>query len=234
LKIKAILQQFNAMPNHGISSNMLFYILNLHTQNYEFISPASMALTGYPPEVYYSKGTSFLTSLLIPGDFKQLSTHIFPEMNKVVTELPGPERGKAIFELHYRMLHANGKVVNCIEQSSYAKFDAGFTPLISSGIVMEVSPLINSNGVRGLVRLVKDQEQFTMYDQFYSYTDFKLSLREKEIALLVTQGKTSKEIAEILYISEHTARQHRKNILKKLGVTSSSDLVRKLIENKLV
>lgn len=233
-EIKQILQHFGVMPNHGISSNMLFYILNLHTHKYEFISPASIALMGYAPEVFYSRGTALLPDLIHPIDFLQLTTNIFPQMNRVVTELAGPERGKAIFELHYRIRHTNGKIVNCVEQSSYAKFDQQYVPLISSGIVMEASPLAAPSGVRGLVRLLKDHEQITLYDQFYNYNDFGLSKREKEIILLLTQGKTSKEIAEKLFISEHTARQHRKNILKKMGTTSTSDLVRMVIENKIV
>lgn len=194
-EIKQILQQFGVMPNHGISSNMLFYILNLHTHKYEFVSPASEALMGYAPEVFYSRGTALLPDLMHPSDFRQL-TNIFPEMNRIVNQLAGPERGKAIFELHYRIIHANGKIVNCVEQSSYAKFDQQHIPLISSGIVMEVSPLATPSGVRGLVRLLKDNEQLTLYDQFYTYKDFGLSKREKEIILLLTQGKTSKEIGD--------------------------------------
>lgn len=234
-EIKEILQQFSAMPNHGISSNMLFYILNLHTHKYEFVSPASASLTGYSPNIFHEKGTALLTELLHPSDFEQLSTNIFPKMNQVVTDLDGPDRGKAIFELHYRMRHKNGKNVNCVEQSSYAKFDEEYSPLISSGIVMEVNPSTTYQGVRGLVRLLKDNEQLTLYDQFYNYNnDFGLTKREKEIILLISQGKTSKEIADKLFISEHTARQHRKNILKKLEVNSTGDLVRLAFENRIV
>lgn len=233
-EIQQILQQFGAMPNHGISSNMLFYILNLHTHKYEFVSPACVSLMGYKPDVFHSRGTAILPDLLHPSDFKQLTTNIIPEMNRIVTELAGPERGKAIFELHYRIIHRNGKMINCVEQSSYAKFDEQYTPLISSGIVMEASPLSAPSGVRGLVRLLKDQEQITLYDQFYNYNDFGLSRREKEIIGLLTKGKTSKEIAEKLFISEHTARQHRKNILKKMDASSTSELVRMAIENKIV
>jgi len=42
-----------------------------------------------------------------------------------------------------------------------------------------------------------------------------LSQREYEIKQLVEQGKTSKEIGEILFISKHTVDTHRRNILKK-------------------
>jgi DNA-binding NarL/FixJ family response regulator len=46
---------------------------------------------------------------------------------------------------------------------------------------------------------------------------FGLSEREYEIMQLVEQGKTSREIGEILFISKHTVDTHRRNILKKIG-----------------
>jgi DNA-binding NarL/FixJ family response regulator len=47
-----------------------------------------------------------------------------------------------------------------------------------------------------------------------------LTGREREILLLVAQGKANKEIAAELVISERTARTHVSNILAKLGLTS--------------
>lgn len=51
-----------------------------------------------------------------------------------------------------------------------------------------------------------------------------LSEREMEIAKLISQGNTSRKIAEQLFISPHTVQTHRKNIMKKLGVSSASEL----------
>lgn len=47
----------------------------------------------------------------------------------------------------------------------------------------------------------------------------QLSSREAEIVQLIADGLTNKEIADRLYISIHTIRTHRKNIIKKLGFT---------------
>ena len=47
-----------------------------------------------------------------------------------------------------------------------------------------------------------------------------LTVREREILLLVAQGKANKEIAGELVISERTARTHVSNILAKLGLSS--------------
>lgn len=51
-------------------------------------------------------------------------------------------------------------------------------------------------------------------------SDFTLSRREREVLYWVQKGKTNWEIAQILNLSEHTAKNHVRNILKKLGVAN--------------
>ena len=53
-----------------------------------------------------------------------------------------------------------------------------------------------------------------------------LTLREKTIVKLLTEGKTPKEIADILYISVFTVRRHRDNIMRKLNLKRLADLIR--------
>jgi DNA-binding NarL/FixJ family response regulator len=61
-----------------------------------------------------------------------------------------------------------------------------------------------------------------------------LTERETEITGLIAEGLTSRQIAERLYISFHTVHTHRKNIMKKLGVKSSSELTLYAINSGLV
>ena len=62
--------------------------------------------------------------------------------------------------------------------------------------------------------------------------DVPLSKREKEIVTLVGQGKTSQEIADLLFIGKTTVDTHRKNILKKLSLHGKSELLRYSMERK--
>ena len=53
-----------------------------------------------------------------------------------------------------------------------------------------------------------------------------LTAREREVFHLVTEGKTTKEIATVLDISVKTADNHRTRLMEKLGVHNTAELVR--------
>lgn len=53
-----------------------------------------------------------------------------------------------------------------------------------------------------------------------------LTKREHEILTLITQAHSNKEIAQQLFISDQTVSVHRKNIMRKLGVSNTVSLVK--------
>jgi DNA-binding CsgD family transcriptional regulator len=57
-----------------------------------------------------------------------------------------------------------------------------------------------------------------------------LSRREREVARLAAQGRTAREIAERLFISQRTVETHLANVYAKLGVRSKIELVRRASE----
>lgn len=59
-----------------------------------------------------------------------------------------------------------------------------------------------------------------------------LSNREKEILNLIANGKTSKEIADTLFIAKTTVDTHRKNMIRKLDLSSGNELVKYAIDKK--
>lgn len=61
-----------------------------------------------------------------------------------------------------------------------------------------------------------------------------LTQRESEIAKYIAEGNTNKQIAEILCISPHTVHSHRKSLMKKLGVSSASDVTRYAYKKGLI
>ena len=61
----------------------------------------------------------------------------------------------------------------------------------------------------------------------------RLSLREREILQLVVEGKSSIEIARILYISSKTVDTHRSRLMKKLDISDLASLIKFGIQHGL-
>ncbi|MGA8572825.1 MAG: response regulator [Desulfobaccales bacterium] len=56
--------------------------------------------------------------------------------------------------------------------------------------------------------------------------DDPLTTREKTIVQLLAEGKTPKDIADLLNISVFTVRRHRDNIMRKLNIKKLADLIK--------
>ncbi len=62
----------------------------------------------------------------------------------------------------------------------------------------------------------------------------ELTEREREVLALVARGYTNKQIAETLFVSEKTARNHVSHILEKLGLARRSEAAAYAVEHRLV
>ena len=65
-----------------------------------------------------------------------------------------------------------------------------------------------------------------------SYSE--LSEREKEIFISFAEGKSTREISEKLFISVKTVGTHKQNLLEKLGLKTTADIVKYAIKNGLI
>ena len=61
-----------------------------------------------------------------------------------------------------------------------------------------------------------------------------LTLREKEVLHLTAEGKTSREIAEMLHLSAKTVEKHRAKVMQKLELQNLSELIRYAIRKGLI
>lgn len=62
----------------------------------------------------------------------------------------------------------------------------------------------------------------------------KLTPRQREVLQLVAEGRTMKEVASILNISQRTAESHKYEMMQVLGVGTTADLIKYAIRLKLV
>jgi DNA-binding NarL/FixJ family response regulator len=65
-------------------------------------------------------------------------------------------------------------------------------------------------------------------------TEFRPTLRQREVLQLIAEGKQMKEIAAILDISRRTAESHKYGMMRTLNITSNAELIQYAIKIGLV
>ncbi len=80
-----------------------------------------------------------------------------------------------------------------------------------------VSPLLREDLTDHLFRLQGKEKKGRLNS---------LTTREKEVLKLIAEGKTSREIAHLFSISIRTVQHHRANLMKKLNLRKTADLVK--------
>ncbi len=88
-----------------------------------------------------------------------------------------------------------------------------------------LSPDIMDVVVKDFLEIMREDE-----DSVYSI----LTQREREVLQLIAEGKTTREIADILNVSSKTVETHRQQIMKKLDLHNVAELTRYAIESGLV
>ncbi|MFD9112283.1 response regulator [Streptomyces bottropensis] len=95
--------------------------------------------------------------------------------------------------------------------------------------VMRDEPFLYPGAVTALVRNYLDRVRHGEEPP-----DQVVTPREKEVLKLVAEGHSSKEIAEMLFISIKTVHRHRANLLHKLGLRDRLELTRYAIRAGLI
>ena len=96
---------------------------------------------------------------------------------------------------------------------------------------------------RQLVLLLKSHAYLATYDNMNlsQQTDIiqqiktldPLTAREQEVLQLILSGKSNREIAQALFISENTVKTHARNIYSKYDVSSRAELISTLLKNHI-
>src|SRR5690606_39147929 len=94
---------------------------------------------------------------------------------------------------------------------------------LTDKLVVLSSPVMGMDNLITRVNKTLDQDAYirTHYRKFATLTN-----REKEIISLLANGKSTKEIAEQLFLSPHTISTHRKNLIYKIECHSFAELLR--------
>ena len=82
--------------------------------------------------------------------------------------------------------------------------------------------------------VTEDWVKMSRGDHKPSFEPEKLTTREREVVKLIAEGKSSKEVGDLLFISVRTVEHHRANIMEKLNLKNTADLVKYAVQKGYV
>ena len=206
-------------------NNQFFYIGDLPKMEIIFVSKRSAQMMGIKPEDLHPN--HFLEASH-PDDIKRVSlgrVRLFKMAHNVFIA----KSGYSLMSSNYRMRNAQGKYSNLLFQLYvfYSKlpYESAFVIKVHTNIDWYQKMKHGYHYYSG-----NDLSYFRYPDEELLMIGIPFSNREFEILNLIASGLTSEQIAEKLFRSIETVYTHRRNILKKSGKATISEVIYDLIE----
>ena len=119
-----------------------------------------------------------------------------------------------------------GEVLMAGVRGFLLKSDAGRHLIVAIEALLDHRPYFSSLVVEKLLR----DYQLSKRDK----PAIELSSREQNVVQLIAEGHTNKSVGVVLALSVKTVETHRASAMRKLGVSSTAELVRYAIRTKLI
>jgi len=215
-------------------SSTFFCITNTQSLDFEYISKNYKACLGLDAKLLKAKGMRYFWSRIHPEDLEKWLKALNELMEFTLENIKEEDRQKANYTWNYRIKNADDVYVNLIQNTTPLALDSQGKPIIGlahytvlhSDIKMDIS---------ASAKLLNDQNEYeTIYFSNYGQKLLSdgISNRERDVIRLLVLDFSSKQISEKLNISSHTVDTHRRNILKKLNISSTGELIGMLKMNQ--
>jgi DNA-binding CsgD family transcriptional regulator len=235
--------QFHHIANMCAPGHSYYYILNLNDFSLDFIHPNVEKVVGIKVE------HATMDTLLKAALPKEIEVIIKKE--KIIREFTERFRGgddllfyKIVYT--YRCKGLNKKIQTMMVQSTALSVsDSGImdhafvihTDISHLGNVStDWVSFISLNGKESFFNIKAHHERFDpkLANQEKAALSSELTKREQEIVKLMSQGLNAQAISDRLFISFHTTRTHRKNILSKTNCANTAELIGKCLAEGVI
>jgi DNA-binding NarL/FixJ family response regulator len=191
-------------------------------------------------EVFVKKGGYLVVGEASDGeDLLALARQSAPDV--IIMDLSMPKVGGlvALEELRRRGIQTPVLVLSAVEQAVSIKsaLNAGARGFVPKNVELSELELAIASVLSGRTYVSPSITAKLITEGSGPDGDTPLSVlsdREREILVLLANGKKNREIGKLLHISTRTVDTHRTNILKKLAVKTNAELVKLAISSGLV
>lgn len=228
-----LLGQYASINNQSIT------IYNTQTQEVLYISENYWNTIGYRcTEAEYKRWSTLYWMRDIPlrqsWFMVQISLWYKTNVQKKVKNYEGTK--SLHFYLHNFALRPPGAQLYHLSMLvETLEFTPSGSPLIFLIIKKDIGSLLKEDSPWWAEVRINDNEPYHFHQEEKKFQKGRIITdREREVLLLVKEGKETKQIAEQLSISTHTVDKHRKNMLERTGAKDTSCLIQIAENGKLL
>lgn len=215
-----------------------YYILNFYNLAMDYVHPSVKNVLGVAPEHF---NLEKLLEMIHPDDFQYVieKEKVILDFFKKLTPAQMPHYKVSYF---FRVKDTSGKIRKILHQTTTLTVSdeskighvIGIHTDVSHLKVADyrtVSLISMEEGLKSHYNIDPERREIKDMDKAdETLLSELLSSRELEIVKLIAQGMTSTLISKVLYVSIHTIRTHRKNILEKTRCSTAELISRCLIQ----
>ncbi|MDB5273113.1 MAG: hypothetical protein JWO58_1480 [Chitinophagaceae bacterium] len=208
-------------------------ILDFQTQGYFYISDNIREIWGHSREDFYNYGLQ-KTMSIFPLYQNEIIIHkIFPLMFDYFNKhaLTG-EACDLRVSYPTKVIRGDGTEGWYLHQIKVLYTDDQNKPILGLKVITDINDFKKDDIITMKIAKKDHNGIFkNIFSQSFSQENnsYTVSEREKEVLLLLDEGKSSLEIGDQLFISSHTVNTHRRNLLRKFDAKSTVDMLKKAL-----
>ena len=224
--INPVTRSFESLENYPITRSQCIYVHNFQSGSIVF-QKGVIELLGYSADEFDSQ---LVHNFFHPEDKDMVLRIIEASVRYAIDNHLSQD---AHLYLTYRVRKKNGEYIKVLRQSSVFETDEKGRLISNLSLLSDISYMNTSNSVEWRFDANGvDEEAFKKYIG-HQYEGI-FSPRQLEIIKGISEGLSSEEIGEVLFISKHTVDTHRRKILKISGCKNALELVAFCKENGII
>ena len=217
-------------------SAMFFCVTNTTKHSFEFVSKNFTYATGLDINKMTAEGMTYWWSRLHPEEAELWLKALGELMAFTLAEVPFEDRKRVSYIWNYSIRNHEDEYINITQHTTPMYFDEDGKPVIGLAHYS-----VTGSGERLPIKataliLNGNDEYETIYYKNHSQKllEETYSNRERDVLRLISRGHDNKEIAQRLFLSEHTVNTHRKNIMAKTNCKNFTELIAKCVREGLL
>jgi len=224
------------LPSNYIGLPFGTCLIDYSNREYKYISENCQEISSYEKDEYKSGGLDFNWMLFHPEDKVVFSEQVFSDIKEYWKLIPSKEISEYRFSFNHRYFRKDGTISQILQHGTYLEPQSAGIPIINLLVFTDIGDFkTDTNMILTISRLVKGQGYLKVFSKTYHATrDIPLSARESEVLKLSLEGLSSKMIAEKLFISIQTVKNHKRHMMEKTSAKNIAELIHLCNKNNWV